>query len=136
MHDPSLPGSLQLHKCSAQTPVFRCAAKWRGAHRRTAARIRADCSDTMCPLLAVARWFRSHVSVKCRSLDLSAAWPPSDAAAFMRVRFRRDHALSGRSAAAAETGATQIETAPKKVDRTRLADEARAKLLQNDVRRP
>jgi hypothetical protein len=51
----------------------------------------------------------------------------------MRVGFKRDDALAGRSAATAETCATQIEAAPKKVDWTRLADKRGAKLVQHDV---
>src|SRR6266853_2081431 len=65
---------------------------------------------------------------------LATARPPADTDAFMRVSFRRDDALSGRSAAPAKACATQIEAAPKKVDRARLADESRAKLLEHNVR--
>ena len=85
-------------------------------------------------LLATARWFRSRIGVERRSRHVSTARPPADADAFMRVRFRRDDALSGRSAASAKACTTQIEAAPKKVDRATLADESRAKLLQHYVR--
>src|SRR6266853_3633218 len=85
-------------------------------------------------LLATARRFRSRVGVERRFRHVSAARPPADTDAFMRVGFRRDDALSRRSAAPAKACATQIEAAPKKVDRARLADESRAKLLEQNVR--
>src|ERR1700675_613280 len=85
-------------------------------------------------LRTIAWRFRSCVGVERRSRHVSAARPPADTDAFMRVGFRRDDALSGRSAASAKTCATQIEAAPKKMDRARLADESRAKLLQHNVR--
>ena len=52
----------------------------------------------------------------------------------MGIGFRRDDALSRRSAPPAEPCAAQIETAPKKVARTRLADETRTKLPQHHIR--
>src|SRR5258708_18424918 len=84
-------------------------------------------------LLATARRLRSRISVKRRSRHVSATRPPADAAAFVRVGFRRDDALSRRSASSAEARATQIEAAPKKVDRAHLANEPRAKFLQHNL---
>ena len=85
------------------------------------------------PLLAKACGFRGGVGIEGRSRHVSPAGPPSHTAALMRIRFRCDDALAGRSRATAETCATQIEASPKEVYRTRLADESRAKLLQHNV---
>src|ERR1700716_669928 len=84
-------------------------------------------------LLAKARRFRSCIRVERRSWYVSTTRPPANTAAFVRVGFRRDDALSRRSAASAKPCATQIEAAPKKVDRAHLADESRPKFLQHNV---
>jgi len=129
---PSPQDSLRLHKCSAQTPGFHRVEMLRGAHRHTSTRTRAACSDT------------THSPAEPVARHSPAVQEPYRRKTPVLLRLRRPatsrycctHAstLPGRSAASAKACAAQIEAAPEKVDRTTLANESRAKLLQHNLR--
>src|ERR1700682_1235414 len=69
----------------------------------------------------IGRWFGGRVGVESRARHVSAPWPPTQTAAFMGVSFRRDNGFSGRSGTAAKTRASEIEAAPKEMNRTLFA---------------
>src|SRR5438270_11029975 len=77
------------------------------------------------------------VGIKCRTVDRSTARPKADATDLVRVGFAGDSVCAGAfwRAAAGEAGHCHVETSPKEMHRTGLANKAPAKLLEQSVGR-
>ena len=85
-------------------------------------------------LSVIAGWLRSRVRIESWARNVSAARPPSQAAAFVRVSFGGDYAFAGRAGTAAKSRAAEIEAAPKEMNGALLAHEPGAKFLEHQIR--